>query len=116
MDSSQQAPTGPPSLVNAASPEPREVRPISDSPAGRSLQDFLALIASAEVADAPEEQALERVGAASGNMRDRAEEVVIEIARAEAVAPPDDYPLRFSLIQTAAERRHVCAWNGAVDE
>ena len=109
MDSSQQAPTGSPSLVDAASPEPREVRPIGDSPAGRSLQDFLALIESAELADAPEAEAVERIAAASGDMRDRAEEVVIEIARAEAAAPPDDYPLRFALVQAAAELRHPAA-------
>lgn len=92
-------PTAPDSLRPGA-PRPD---PISDSPAGELLRNFLVTFEQVG------EEAQERYEVALKELREQAEEVVIEIARASGLCSEEDYPLRWALVHAAAELRHPAA-------
>src|SRR5215216_1138696 len=87
----------PPRGADSLNVGPLGADPISNSPAGRLLRDSLNLMNN------PREEARERRAEALSQMRERAADVVVEIAAAEAAADRDNYPLRFQLVHTAAE-------------
>ncbi len=77
--------------------------PISDSPAGKLLSNFVVSMNQfGDNAQEVYEEALEA-------MRKRAGEVIVEIARALGNCHPDNYPFRWALIHAAAELRHPAA-------
>ena len=78
-------------------PGPPDADPISNSPAGRRLRDAL------NVMNDFREDARERWADTLSEMRERAADVVVEIAAAEAATDRENYPLRFQLVHTAAE-------------
>jgi len=78
-------------------PGASDTDPVSNSPAGRLLRDSLNLM------NDPRAEAGERRADALSEMRQRAGDVVVEIAAAEAAADRENYPLRFQLVHTAAE-------------
>jgi hypothetical protein len=92
-----------PRLSDSLAPGPPRPDPISNSPAGTALRNFLALMNRAgEDAQAEYEAALEE-------LRQAAEDVIIEIARASNACDDEDYPFRWALVHVAAELRHPAA-------
>jgi len=74
--------------------------PVSDSPAGKLLRNFISTM------NAYGEDAQETYDRALEVMRKDAEEVVIEIAQAYGHCHKNDYPYRWALVHAAAELRH----------
>lgn len=92
-----------PEISDSLTPGAPQPSRISDSPAGNLLQNFL------EVINLTGEDAQENYESALKELRERADEVVIEIARAEQACDPEDYPFRWALVHAAAELRHASA-------
>jgi hypothetical protein len=81
----------------------RPARRLKGSPAGQLLEQFLFASGQAgEEAEQAYREALEK-------LRGRAEEVLVEVARAEAASEEEDYPARWALTHAAAELRHPAA-------
>lgn len=94
---------GAPSMDDALNQKESRSNPISDSPAGKLLHNFIATMNryGEDAQDAYEE--------ALTAMQNDAEEVMIEIAQAYGHCHQNDYPFRWALVHAAAELRHPAA-------
>lgn len=89
-----------PSMDDSLKQKENRSNPISESPAGKLLRNFIAAInAYGEDAQEAYEEALEA-------MRKQAEEVIVEIAQASGHCHQNDFPFRWALVHAAAELRH----------
>lgn len=89
-----------PELSDELTPGKSEPDRISDSPAGRLLSNFL------DVMNGEGDDAQEAYDAALNDLRERAGDVIMEIARAAGHCAEENYPLRWALVHVAAELRH----------
>lgn len=90
----------------ADAPEPRQVSPRPD-PFAANAEGALIRSVLTRMNDPDEHQAGFRAGLAA--LRQRAEQVVGELQRAQKASDPDDYQLRWALVYTAAKLEHPAA-------
>lgn len=91
---------GVPSMDDSLQQKEKHSDPISDSPAGILLKNFIATMN--KFGEDAQEENKETLKA----MRKQAEEIISEIARAFGCCQEDDYPFRWALVYAAAELRH----------
>lgn len=92
-----------PGISDSLEPAPRELPQFDASPAGVLLKNFVAAM------NVMGDDAEEGYQVALRELRQRRGEVLVELARAEDRADPQDYSTRWALVHIASELRHSAA-------